>query len=132
MVTRKKFGCLRCFGASAEAAYEECKKFTAIARLVDESHFIMRIVSCPYCDQRYVSVFTEWVDWGDGEDPQFRSVLPITIHESERLLSQGENVNLRLIESLGKSRRYLAFDWPKDTEPAVYWAWGGLKIGPHD
>lgn len=132
MPIETNFGCCRCFGESAEAVYRELPKFTELARLVDEWHFIVRIVSCPDCHQRYVSVFTEWVDHANGEDPQYRSVLPLTVKESEQLMSQGENVDVHLIETLGAARRYLSTNWPSGKAQTVYWGQGHLLIGPHD
>ena len=127
-----QFGCERCFGADPEAAWKAVREFTELARLIDESHFIVRIVSCPQCDQRYVMVFTELIDWKDGDDPQYRSVLPLTARESEQLMAQGGKVDLRLIESLGTSRRHLRTSWPKGGTQGIFWAEGCLSIGPHD
>jgi hypothetical protein len=84
------------------------------------------------CDQRYVMVFTELIDWKDGDDPQYRSALPLTVQESEKLMGQGRNVDVRLIESLGTSLRHLRTSWPKGEAQRVFWAEGSLSIGPHD
>ena len=119
---KEGFGCEKCFGATAEAFRASWPNFNEIARLVDDPHDIIRIKSCSNCGQRYVAVTTEFIDWEDGEDPIYRSVLPLTVEESERLLSQGENVDVRLIESLGKTRRYLQTSWPKEEkQESVYW-----------
>ncbi|HEU4872420.1 MAG TPA: hypothetical protein VFT44_04910 [Pyrinomonadaceae bacterium] len=37
--------------------------------------------SCPSCSQRYLQVTTETVDWKDGEDPIFRTIIPIDDEE---------------------------------------------------
>jgi hypothetical protein len=110
------FGCARCYGASAEDLWERWQDFRNIAYLIDGAHDIVRIVECPDCGQRYVQVTTEFVDWQDGEDPIYRSVVPVTGEESALLLSQGANVDFRLIESLGSSRRHLRTSWPKGQE----------------
>ncbi len=125
----EEFGCEECFGASAEAFWASWpKKFNQIARLVDDPHDIIRIVSCSKCGQRYVAVTTEFIDWQDGEDSIYRSILPVTVEEAERLLAQGENVDVRLIESLGRERRHLRTSWPKGGEQSVYWTQGSLYI----
>ena len=40
------------------------------------------VLQCRRCDQRFLSVFTETIDWQDGEDPQQWAVLPITNEEA--------------------------------------------------
>lgn len=103
-----------------------------IARLVDGSHFVVRVLACPVCGQHCVSIFTETIDWQDGEDPQYRSVLPVTSEESAALLAASPDSLVALIESLGRDRRYLQDDWPKDAPHRTRWADGPLLIGPHD
>ena len=39
--------------------------------LIDESHFSISILRCPECSQRFVSIFTELIDWEDGDDSQY-------------------------------------------------------------
>jgi hypothetical protein len=124
------FGCEKCFGASAEAFWASWQKFNQIASLVDDPHDIVRVVSCSKCGQRYVAVTTEFVDWQDGDDPIYRSIVPVTLDESERMLAQGANVDLRLIESLGSSRRHLCTSWPKGKDQSVYWSEGIVRILP--
>jgi hypothetical protein len=77
-------------------------------------------------------VFTEWIDWSGGDDAQYWSLLPLTVSESGQLMDQGERVDLRLIESMGRARRYLQVDYPTGKAKRVLWAEGGLIIGPHD
>jgi hypothetical protein len=126
------FGCERCFQTSAEAASEARRYFVEVSRLIDESHFVVRILECPRCRQRYVSVFTEVIDWSEGDDAQYWSVLPLTAAESERLIAQGENAEIPLIELIGRNRRYLQVDFPTGKTKRVLWAAGNLSIGPHD
>jgi hypothetical protein len=132
MATEEQFGCARCFQAPAEAVSEARRDFAQIVRLVDESHLIVRILACPDCGQRFVSVFTEMIDWSAGDDAQYWSVLPLTLEESEQLTAQGEQVDLRMIEALGRHRRFLQIDFPTGKAKRVLWAEGGLLIGPHD
>ena len=40
------------------------------------------ILGCARCSQGFVSVFTKTIDWEDGDDPQFWTLLPIVgIHD---------------------------------------------------
>jgi hypothetical protein len=132
MPADQEYGCERCFQASADSAAEFRRNFTQVAQLVDESHFTVRVLECPRCGQRSVSVFTETIDWIGGDDAQYWSLLPLTQAESERLIAQGENVDVRGIESLGRKRRFLQIDFPTGKPKRVVWAEGWLLIGPHD
>ena len=98
--------------------------------LVDESHFTVIIRSCAKCRQRFVSVFTETIDWADGEDPQFWTVLPITEQEVATL-SQAGSVITSVLNMLAPQRRSLRRDFPKGEDPTEYWS-SGILVGPHD
>ncbi len=124
------FGCRDCFQADAETVARARRGFVSIARLVGESHFGVSIFACPACGQRCVSIFTEMIDWEGGDDPQYVSVLPVTVQESEMLLASGDDLIAR-IESLGRDRQFLQVDYPKGGRGAC-WVTGGLRIGPHD
>ena len=89
------------------------------------------ILSCPDCDQRYVSVFAETVDWVGGEDPQYWTLLPVTIAEAETLIARREAVNDAVLIALGPGRRSLRRDFPKGQPPRVSWG-TGMFVGPHD
>ena len=126
------FGCPNCFQALPQVAAEARRGFTELARLIDESHFIVRILACPRCGQRCVSVFTETIDWSGGDDAQYWSLVPLTEEEAAELMAQGENVDIRMIESLGRERRHLRIDYPTGGSRTVAWRDGGFFIGWHD
>ena len=56
-------GCERCWPSEADAAWEARRKLACAVELVDESHFHVMILACPSCEQRFLSVFTETIDW---------------------------------------------------------------------
>jgi hypothetical protein len=89
------------------------------------------VLVCPHCSQRFVSVFTETVDWADGEDPQYWTTLPLTGTEAETLLKKKDDVSEDTLEMLGVGRKSLRRDYAKGEQPRVYWGIG-LIIGPHD
>ncbi len=132
MIHPDPFGCVRCFQCAARDAESARRSFIEISRLVDESHFMVRILACAHCGQRCVSVFTETIDWSGGDDAQYWSLLPLNEDEAAQLIEQGERVDIRAIESLGRDRRYLQVDFPTGKEKRVLWANGHLLIGPHD
>jgi len=125
------FGCEHCFKADAESMARAKPKFNFIARLVDESHFIVSILACPACSQRCLSIFTETIDWTGGDDSQLVRVLPITPQESGSLQKSGDDL-IPQIESLGRDRPYLLDNHPTGGPRQVRWIKGALWIGPHD
>lgn len=98
--------------------------------LIDESHFSISILRCPECSQRFVSIFTELIDWEDGDDSQYSDLLPVTDQEAETLAAQGAEVDTMYIEALGEHRRRLKMDSLKGGDFRVRWAEGILLIYP--
>jgi hypothetical protein len=85
---------------------------------------------CPSCSQHYLQVTTETVDWDDGEDPIYRTIIPIDDAERTELTSS-KHLDAKVIESVGVGRQSLKFDWPKKQEPSTYWD-TGVRVGVHD
>jgi hypothetical protein len=130
--TRKeRFGCSRCWPDAAEAAWQGYATLAVDTVLVDESHFRVAIRLCPFCSQRFVSVFSETIDWADGDDPQYWSLLPVTAAEIDALTSRTGTVAETALESLGSNRRGLRHDHPKGRAAVSYWA-AGVALRPHD
>ena len=125
------FGCAHCWPESAEAAWEASRGFATRAELIDESHFHVTIRACGACGQAFVSVFTEMIDWTDGEDPQYWSLLPLTEAEATELIRRGAEVTERELNATGPGRRCLRRDYPKGEPPRIDWG-AGLRVGPHD
>jgi hypothetical protein len=123
-------GCPTCLPPDANRAWDAVKILAQQSRPVDESHFTVVIRACPECSQHFVSVFSETVDWTDGEDPQLWSVLPISAAEMEQLLNAGSGIESRLAE-LAPHRRSLCHDHPKGKTARNFWS-SGVIIGPHD
>ena len=118
--------------ADAPSAWQAVRGFTHLATPVDESHFSITVRACPRCGQRFVSVFAERVDWVDSEDPQCWSVLPVTAAEADDLIAGGADQAARSVESMGRGRRFLWADHPKDGPMTVSWRTRPPVIGPHD
>jgi hypothetical protein len=122
--------CELCFPPEAEAAWAARSGLKFVADLIDESHYHVMVLACPSCGQHFVSVFTETIDWQDGDDPQYWSLLPLTAGESRRLVDGPEPDNATL-QSLGPSRRCLNLSHPKGQAARTSWT-KGLSIGWHD
>lgn len=129
--SRAEFGCERCWPDSAEAAWAARRGLTLESDLIDESHFHVMILACPACSQRFVSVFTERIDWVDGDDPQYWTLLPLTSEEASGLVRQGDSLTEAALNELGRGRKSLRQDHPKGEPSRSYWA-AGISAGWHD
>lgn len=125
------FGCKSCWPLDAETAWEARTRLAHYVELIDESHFHVMILGCPHCAQRFVSVFTEIIDWKDGDDPQYWTLLPVTAEEADNLVRQRESLAESDLDALGPGRRSLSFDSPKGFARNVYWS-TGIQVGMHD
>lgn len=115
----------------AGAAWEARKSLNRWAELIDEPHFHVMVLTCSECAQRFVSVFTEMIDWKDGDDPQYWTLMPIIDAEYASLSLEGGNLTEAKLEALGNGRRCLRHDHPKGTDPYSYWG-SGIVVGMHD
>ena len=53
------------------------ESFTILATYRDDSHLIQRLLRCTACGQRYFYEFREEIDWQGGDDPQYRTYIPV-------------------------------------------------------
>lgn len=123
-------GCSTCWPSSADAAWETFHSLETDIELVDESHLMIKIRSCRKCAQQFLSVFTETIDWEDGEDPQYWAVIPLTPAEVEQFASKS-GIDEATLVALPGTRQSLRHDSPKGDGPRSYWSIG-IAIGPHD
>jgi hypothetical protein len=124
-------GCDACDGQSADRAWEAIRDTPIGVELIDESHYGVQLRQHA-CGQRFVVIFTERIDWVNGDDPQELRAVPISEDEFRTLAAQGDQVSTAALEALGAERRYLINSWPADAGKASWWRTGGLWIGPHD
>jgi hypothetical protein len=125
-------GCPACFTDDADVSWANCGRLAVDVTLADDSHFIVQLRRCAECGQRYLWVFTEFVDYDKGEDAQYRQVVPVTVAEAASITGRGPGVDLAAyLGSLGGDRRYLRIDWPSDQpEPAARWSGGAFAVFP--
>lgn len=124
------FGCLRCFGEDAPTAWAATRT-SRLRALVEESHFSLQLTACA-CGQRFVTVFTERVDWSGGEDDQTWLALPVALTEAQQLEGASPAELPALVRSFGPGRRFLVRSFPTGGELSVWWRADGFSIGPHD
>ncbi len=118
------FGCEICSPTDPEAAWAARKGLTRTQELVDESHFIVAVLTCPACGQARVSVFVEEIDWAGGDDPQHWTLLPVTAAEVVELTQLDQNGLCHRLAELGAGRVCLHRDFPKDGPIRVTWGNG--------
>lgn len=86
----------------------------------DESHLIRMLLRCPRCGQLYFYEFYEEVDWADGEDPQWRTLVPVADQASADAIDQLPG------GALG-SYPAIHMDYPKEATAPGQPYWVGLE-----
>jgi hypothetical protein len=125
-----EYGCEKCWSSEASEAWRAVTSIPIQSHLIDESHYIVSIRMCPSCSQHYLQVTTETVDWKDGEDPIYRTIIPIDDGECTDLMSSNR-LDANVIEGVGVGRQSLKFGWPKNEGPSTCWG-TGVRVGVHD
>ena len=96
--------------------------FEIIKTFIDESHFIRKLVRCKQCGQLYFNEFYEWIDWENGNDPQYVTWVPVETKEEIETLRKTSVMDLLHI------RPCLRKDFPKHIKnPVFYWLRGDEK-----
>jgi hypothetical protein len=82
----------------------------------DETHRIRSLKQCKVCGQLYFYEFYEWIDWETGNDPQYRSWIPVQEAADADALNDCSSLEL-----LSFSR--ISSDFPATAEHpgAPYW-----------
>jgi hypothetical protein len=95
--------------------------FAVVERFVEEPHHSRSLRRCKECGQLYFHEFYEWVDWVNGNDPQYQTYIPVESRDEIETLLNATKFTL-----LAFSPR-LQSDFPKDAqEPKVYWIRGSV------
>ena len=84
----------------------------------DDSHLMRKLLKCKECGQLYFYEFYEEIDWQEGNDPQYRTWIPVEDAESARALN---NLSVFGILEFPSIRS----DWPSSQDtPKIYHARG--------
>lgn len=127
----RRFGCEHCWPESADAAHDDTTRLTRERELIAESHFHVMIRACPACGQRFLSVFTEMIDWVGGDDAQSWGLLPLTAAEADALIARRDALTENDLCAVAPGRRCLHYDHPTGEPARTFWGLG-LDIPPHD
>lgn len=128
--TEGQFGCPECWPDAADAAWEARRQLERSRELVDESHFHVMILTCRDCEQAFLSVFTELIDYG-GDDSQGWTLMPLTAEEAQRLSGLPEDAIERAMYEFGADRRSLRRIHPRGMTAGCAWGRGIVRL-PHD
>ena len=129
MAVTTTLGCAACYGTDAKAvlAYYQARGLEIDERLSDDSHFGVTIRHCTRCQQRFLYVFTELVDWQGGDDDQHTDVVPISAAEAAEALQRPSD--LQFLGSLGTGRRRLTTAWPRGAKKkTIEWCTGAFAV----
>ncbi len=90
--------------------------FDILNTFEDDDHLIRRLLRCKDCGQLYFYEFYEEIDWEGGNDPQYRTYIPIESEEEASRLAQKSPLELLSLHPR------LQRDWPADAEkPKIRW-----------
>ena len=94
---------------------KEC--FELIDTYADDSHLRRYLLKCRECAQLYFFEFYEWIDWENGNDPQYSKYIPVTTMADVEMLKNASPFDLLLFSPS------LNIDFPNDSKaPTIYWA----------
>jgi hypothetical protein len=94
------------------------KLLDPIETYLDDSHHMRRLMTCRECGQLYFYEFLEFIDFENGEDPQYRTYVPVTSTEDAALLSHLPRWDLL------RCAPAIHSNWPKERDKA-HIAWVG-------
>jgi hypothetical protein len=94
----------------------------------DDSHFRRVLLKCKECAQLYFYELLEYVDYTDGEDPQYRKYIPVMSGKDAVMLSSLP------CGDVARCTPAIHSDWPKGQKmPRIFWTGGdagGLSQSP--
>lgn len=120
-------GCTNCGGQDAMAAWASLHA-RHVASPVREPHFEIELKRCT-CGQAWVVVFTERVDFRDGDDVQTWLAVPVTPDEAKVLSTCEPSRVPGGVAELGRDRRFLM---RSTFSHQIAWRESGFAIPPHD
>jgi hypothetical protein len=121
--------CSSCDDPDPHRAFELFGKLVVVERLVDESHFSVKLRRCSGCGQAYAETFSERIDLR-GNDPQDWLVVPLDAAEAQAVY-YADAVEAEL-SKLSPRRFLLRWRGRGTTVPEARWKEGKIWPPPHD
>jgi hypothetical protein len=69
-------------------------RFERIHTYVDESHLFRDLLKCRECGQLYFFEFYEEIDWENGNDPQYKTYIPVETEDEINTLKNASTHEL--------------------------------------
>ena len=92
------------------------ERFELIDTYEDDSHLRRYLLKCRECGQLYFHEFFEWIDWVEGNDPQYVTYIPVSTVEEAAGLAALDQFALQMVSPA------LYINFPSDAkEPTVFW-----------
>ncbi len=90
--------------------------FDTLETFDEDDHMSRRLVKCRRCSQLYFYAFDEEVDYKGGEDPQYRTWIPVeSADEAAKLRGQSRMQFVKFSPRID-------YSWPSDLEnPKISW-----------
>ena len=90
--------------------------FDTVETYEEDSHLIRRLLKCRECGQLYFYEMYEVIDWADGEDPIYRTYIPVID------MTEAEFLKITGTPDLVAASPSLRRDFPKGAAaPKNYW-----------
>jgi hypothetical protein len=89
--------------------------FTVLQTFTDESHLVRRLLKCNDCGQLYFYEFYEETDWKKGNDPQYRTFIPVASKKDAETISKMQPFELTQLFPRIQDH------WPADAARNVRW-----------
>ena len=90
-----------------------------VKEYLDESHLIRRLYRCRKCGQLYFYEFYEEIDWSEGNDPQYRTLIPVADEASAEALNKQSPLQLLAYPSI-------RMDYPQEAKDPEKPRWANL------
>jgi len=91
-----------------------------VRTLEDDSHLMRRLYRCKKCGQLYFYEFYEEIDWAEGNDPQYCTLIPVEDEGSAELLNKKAPIELLCYPSI-------RMDFPREAKQPERPRWANLN-----
>ena len=121
-----------CVGEDPAKADEVIRQAATTDTLVDESHYIAKILRCDRCGQQFLRLSYEMIDWNDGDDSQSWVSMIITQQQAEQLRAIAGPAFERDLSAMELEGRQLVASYPCGGGSSRQWKTGRLSWFRHD
>lgn len=92
---------------------------TPVKTYIEDDDLVRKLFRCTECEQLYFYEYIEDTDWNEGNDPQYRTLIPVdSENQADRMSKMSEVDILRFSPRLQN-------DWSKDAKEKTGWFWSG-------